>query len=76
MYGRRGDSSRRMPAYAPMTATIAIAASAATAIHPLSVMTPAPCACDSQPGHCHQPWQVTSSRTVSGTSNIVGARRV
>lgn len=54
MYGRCGESSRRMPAYAPITATIATAASAAAAIQPLSVMTPAPCACMSKPGHrCH-----------------------
>jgi hypothetical protein len=54
VYGRRGDSSRRTPAYAPMIATIAMAASAAAAIQPLSVMTPAPCACKSQPGRQRQ----------------------
>ena len=55
MYGCSGDSSRsrRTPAYAPMIATIATAASAAAAVHPLSAMTPAPCACacNSQPSH-------------------------
>ena len=71
VYGRRGDSSRRMPMYAPITATIAMAASAAAAIHPLSVMTPAPCACKSQPGHQRQ----VPARELALTSSLALPRQ-
>ena len=54
-----------------MTATMAIAASAAAAIHPLSVMTPAPCACKSQPGHQRQ----VNARELALTSSLALPRQ-
>ena len=45
VYRLLGDSRRRTPAYTPTMATMPIAAIAAAANQPLSVMTLAPCPC-------------------------------